>query len=247
VPLSFIPGVFINASSLTPAIERPPLLDLADVNRSHYLSSAELENLLWYVGPPVPWASSFQGGDTGKTLKIGSSVAWILGEHGRAGMVEMSGAGAAAIRENMLEKRKQMVTLGARLLDDAPRSQETATAVSQRNAASQATLKTIAQVAEAGLSMGLQWLGWWTGAEARPSDVIASIELSKDFYAMRMSADELKSLVTSWQSDGISFDTLHYNLQRGDLMRPGVTADDERAAIARQAEPRPPDRSLDTP
>ena len=239
VPLSFIPGVFINASSLTPEIKRSPMLDLSDVNRSHYMSSAELENLLWYVGSPTPWASSFQGGGDGKkTLRIGSATAWILGDNGRAGLLEMTGQGAAAIRENMAEKRRQMVALGAKLLEDSPRSAETATSVSQRNAASQANLKTITQTAEAGLSMGLQWLGWWTGPEAKPSDVPAAIELSKDFYALRMSADELKSLVTSWQSDGISFDTLHYNLQRGDLMRPGVSADDERAAIARQAEPR---------
>jgi hypothetical protein len=238
-PLDFIPGVFINASSLTPTIDRPPLLDLADASRSYFMSSAELENLLWNVGQPVRWASSFQAGDGGKTLKVGSNIVWILGEHGSAGVLEMSGQGAGAIRTNMEDKKRQMVILGARLLEDAPRSQETATAVAQRNAASQATLKTIAQTVEAGLSMALQWLAWWVGPEAKPSDVLASIELSKDFYALRLSATELQALVTAWQSDGLSFDTLHYNLQRGDLMRPNTTADEERAAIARQAEPRP--------
>ena len=115
-----------------------------------------------------------------------------------------------------------MATLGARLLEEAPRVGETATAVTMRHAGEHATLRTIAQTVEAGLSQSLRWFAWWVGTEKTPADVGASIELNKDFLNVRMSAEDMKALMLMWQTDGISFETLHYNLTQGEAMRPGV-------------------------
>src|SRR5690606_25221917 len=46
-PIDFIPFVFVNPKSLQPEIERPPMLDLVDVNRGHYVNSADYEHCLY--------------------------------------------------------------------------------------------------------------------------------------------------------------------------------------------------------
>ena len=48
--LSFIPFLFINPSDLLPDVDRPPLLDLVDINLSHYRTSADLEHGRHYTG-----------------------------------------------------------------------------------------------------------------------------------------------------------------------------------------------------
>ena len=230
-PLSFIPLLIIGANRLGAHVARPPLVDLADVNLSHYRSSADREAALYFVSMPTPWVSGAKGDGP---LKIGASVAWDLEKDGRAGMLEHSGQGIGAIKDAMQEKTAMMATLGARLLEEAPRVGETATAVTMRHAGEHATLRTIAQTVEAGLSQALGWFAWWVGTEKTPADVGASIELNKDFLNVRMSAEDMKALMLMWQTDGISFETLHYNLTQGEAMRPGVTADDERRQIGRE-------------
>jgi hypothetical protein len=52
-PLTFIPFVFINPTTIRPSIEKPPLLDMVDVNLSHYRSSADYEHGLHFTGLPT--------------------------------------------------------------------------------------------------------------------------------------------------------------------------------------------------
>jgi hypothetical protein len=47
-------------------------------------------------------------------------------------------------------------------------------------------------------------------------------------------------LVASWQQGAISYDTLYYNLQKGEVARPGITADAERDLIDTQRPPTVP-------
>ena len=55
VPLDFIPFTFFGPTSITVDVQKPPLLDLADVNLSHYRTSADLEHGRHYSGLPTPW------------------------------------------------------------------------------------------------------------------------------------------------------------------------------------------------
>jgi hypothetical protein len=227
-PLPFIPFVFINASSLSPSVEKPPLVDLADIVLSHYRTSADLEHLLHFVGLPTPWASGVMGDGP---LKIGSAVAWILEKDGKAGMLEMSGQGATALREHLQGKEKLMATLGARLLEEQPRANETATAVSMRHAGEHAALRTLAQVAEAGLTLALQYHSWWTSTATKPADTGALVELQKDFFSTKLTGDELRSWITALQAEAVSYETFYEALRRGEATRPGISAEQEKALI----------------
>src|SRR5690606_21487091 len=76
VRLDFIPFVFVNASGISAAVSKPPLVDLADVNLSHYRTSADLEHGRHLTALPTPWITGWDG--SGGEFRIGSSTAWAI-------------------------------------------------------------------------------------------------------------------------------------------------------------------------
>lgn len=232
-PLDFIPFAFVNSTSNSADVQKPPLIDLVDVNLAHYRENADLKHGLHYAALPQPWITGALG-DASGPLAIGSGVAWSLGPNGSAGMLEVAGPGFAAIREDLRDMEKMMATLGARLLEESPRVNETATSIILRHSGEHATLATIAQSLERGLTSSLRIALWWFGPEQKPKDVDAHIELNKDFLRTRVSADDLRSLVMALQAETISYETFYEQLVKGEMARPGVTADQERDAIQRE-------------
>lgn len=234
VPLDFIPFVFIGPTSVSPAVEKPPLVDLVDVNLSHYRGSADLKHGLHFAALPTAVISGAISGDDGGPLEIGSGTAWQLEKGGAAAMLEVAGPGFAAIRTDLQDMQRMMATLGARLLEEQPSAAETMGAVGMRHAGEHATLRTIAQTIEAALTLVLRWHCWWMGAEAKPGEVEAFVELSKDYFAVKASPDEVRAALLAVQAERISFTTFYARLQAGGWAREGVTAEEELAAIARE-------------
>ena len=234
--LDFIPFVFLGPASLTADVVAPPILALTDIALSWFFTSADLEWGQHYVGTPTYWASGLAGDDKAAALHVGSSTAWLLSENGRAGVIEVGGQGFAALRESLEMKARLMATLGARLLEGQPKGSETATAVGMRHSGEHANLRTIAQVLEQGLTAALKMLVWWAAVDEKVAHVNAGVEINKDFFAVKASPDEIKTLFLLWQGGGCTFDTLYEGLQKGGWSREGITAKEEKAAIDRAEE-----------
>lgn len=235
-PLPFIPFVFLNPTTTTAKVRKPPVLDLVDMNLSHYRTMADLEHGRHWTALPTPWVSGAFGKDDKNPLAIGSGTAWILPQGGEAGMLEFSGAGLESLVTAEQDKRKMMAVLGARLLEDQPDTQETLGAVAMRHSGEHANLRSIANVLEQGLTMALRILVWWQGAWETPKEVDkeALVELNKDFFAVKMSATDLNGWVMAFQSNAISFETFYYAMETGGITRPGISAEEEKAAIDAQ-------------
>lgn len=227
-PLNFIPF------SLPWEVSLPPLLDLASVNLSHYRGSADLKHGLHFTALPTPWVSGVT--DTSGPLSIGSGVAWSLEKEGKAGMLEFSGQGLGAIREDMIEMQKMMATLGARLLEEAPRYSETATGVSMRHGSDYASLRMIAQIVEAQVSYALKIHTWWLTSEPLVTNVPDKIELNKVFFESSVTADELRALLMALQESGISFKTFYERLANTGWTREGVDSEEELADITKDGD-----------
>ena len=60
------------------------------------------------------------------------------------------------------------------------------------------------------------------------------VELNRDFIDARLDPQEQSSLMLMLQSGAISYETYYYNLERGELTRPGITAEEEKALIDAQ-------------
>ncbi|MGA2264484.1 MAG: hypothetical protein ABSH28_24015 [Acidobacteriota bacterium] len=65
----------------------------------------------------------------------------------------------------------------------------------------------------------------------RAGESEVSVQLNKDFDNARMTPEECAKLTLSWQAGGMSWKTLYYNLEQGELTRPGIDADQERLDI----------------
>lgn len=229
--LAYIPFVFFNPLNLDCDPDRPPLLDLVDVNFSHYLTSADLEHGRHYTALPTPWVT---GMSKDSVLKIGSATAWCIPvAEAKVGMLEFTGQGLQALEKAMESKERQMAVLGARMLEEQKLAAETAEALSIRRSGESSVLASIAATISIGLTQVVRWHHQWVGARDRAAT--AKIELNKDFFGVPLSAGEIAELVRTWQAGAISYETLYYNLKQGELTRPGVDHETERAQIDNEA------------
>lgn len=246
-PLTFIPFVFFGPTSLDPAVQKPPVLDLVDVNLSHYRTSADLEHARHWCALPTPWVAGVAGGDKAGPLHIGSSKAWVLDKDGKAGMLEVQGSGMQLLQSADQDKRKMMAVLGARLLEEQPDVEDTATGTLMRHGGEHATLRTVTQTAEEGLTLLARYHAWWLGTKENPQDEKDTvIELNKDFLVTPMSSADLTALVGAVQGGMMSYETFYYNISKGEYARPGVTAAQELREIQEQELPSAPG-AADTP
>lgn len=227
--LTFVPFVFIGALKPAPDLEQPPLIDLADVNLGHWRNSCDHEHGLHLIALPTPYVAGGKMKDG--EMKIGPSVVWELEVNGSAGMLEFTGSGLKSIVDAMEEKKKQMATLGARLLEDAPTTSETAAAVKLRHGGETASLKTVAQSLEQGFTIMLQICVWWDGTDTMPSEAEVEVELNKEYLNIRATPQEIQVGLTALQAGEISFETWYNLLVTGGWAREGITAEQEQTAI----------------
>ena len=228
VALDFIPF------ALPWTLPIPPLLDLVEVNLSHYRGSADLKHGLHMTALPTPWVSGRTAANQNTPLQIGSGTAWDLDKEGSAGMLEFTGKGLGAIRTDLLDMQSMMATLGARLLQEPPRYAETALSVSMRHASDYATLRTIAQVVEQQISWAIKIHQWWLSTEKQVLNIKSGIELNKVFHDQSITADELRAMLLALQSNSISYKTFYARLSNTGWMREGVTAEEEMEEIQDQ-------------
>jgi len=242
--LPFIPGTFIGPTGTSSAIEKPPLDDLVEVNLSHYRGSADLKHGLHWAALPTPYVSG-RSGDANAPLTVGSMKAWELTENGKAGYLEVEGPGFDAMRTDQQDMQKMMATLGARLLEDQPTTQETLGAVGMRHAGEHASLRTIAGAVEQAMTFALQVHAWWHGTVPMPKDTKARVELNKEFFQIKASPEVVKQALLNHQAGRISYSSFVHTLQTGEWLPPGATPESEQQAIAREGdlftEPPPPE------
>lgn len=227
--LTEIPFCFFGVCGLSVAPEKPPLLDLVDVNLSHYRSSADLEHGRHFTALPTPWIAGFPR-DT--VAKIGSAVAWVSPDpNAKAGMLEFTGQGLGGLEKALEAKEKQMAVLGARMLEEQRAGVETFEATALRTSGERSVLQSIASVVSLGITKLLRWHAAWLGINATET---INAELNQDFISTQLNGSELAELVKTWQAGAISYETLYWNLQRGEVTRPDVDAEDERVLIETQ-------------
>lgn len=227
-PLNKIPFEFFGVRDNSPCVDKPPLLDLVDVNLSHYRTTADYEHGLHFTGLPTPVVTGYYSDDKNASLRIGSGTAWLLPDpQSKAFYLEFTGQGLGELREALRSKEAMMVTLGARILAPEKRAVESAQTANIHRSSENSVLASISQSISIGLTHVMEYLRDWSGVTG---DV--KVELNRDFIPNSMTAQDLDSLVKAWQSGSISHQTLFDNLVAGDIITQDVSFDDEMERIA---------------
>ncbi len=222
--LDFIPYVSISVDGANFSPEKPPILGLANMNLSHYRTSADLEHGRHYTALPTPWVTGLNEGE----LYIGSQVAWILPEGSQAGYLEFTGQGLQALEKASEDKRGMMAALGAQLLQSHKNGVEAEGTQKLRHNAEASVLVTVVKDVEDGVNAALEMMAEWEGKAP------ATIKLNTDFSDIGISNDDLTALMQAWQSGGISHDTFLWNLQKGEVLPEGRTIEEEKDLVDMQ-------------
>lgn len=228
-PLDWIPFVIITPEGITSSPPKPPILDLVEINLSHYRSSADLEHGRHFTALPTIWFSGVTNKDLGDSIHIGSGKAIVLPPpEAKAGILEFKGEGLGELKDALIEKENQMAKLGARLLEDQSRKVETAETARIHAAAEMSVAVSISQSASEGLTRALRFLVKWEGQDEKKTDV----ELNKDFIDAKLASSDLEALLRTRQAGEISGEAFTWNLLQGELLPPDSTIETERGKIA---------------
>lgn len=228
-PLRYIPFIFINSSNLYPEIEKPPFLDMADINLGHYRNSADYETALYLTAMPTPYLSgNLQASEIPQA--IGSGAFWILPEGATAGYLEFAGAGLEAQRAAMLDKERRLAALGAQMLETSRSRNETAETAKLRSRGETALLYNVINTAEAGLTMILNLATSWLTNQKE----LVEVKLNRDWVESRLAPQDIDALLAAWEAKAISRDTLLENLQRGEII-PATTKLEEEERLLDKA------------
>jgi hypothetical protein len=237
----WIPFVFHGIDGNRCDVAISPLSDLADVNISHYQTSADIENGRHVCGIPTPYAAGF---DAGTELILGSSRAWVSeAVDAKAGFIEFTGQGLTALEKAMSEKQSQMAMLGARMLETQKTEAEAFGTVQLRSNSEQASLVNISEAVSATMSACLKIAAWWEGTKDKKVEDFAegnTIVLNTDFVASKIDGPTLAALVAAYQSGAISWQTFFYQLEQGEFYKDQWTADEEEAALLQKPVTPPP-------
>lgn len=239
-PLDFVPFQIFGAEDLTFDISDGPLDSLVDVNYAYYRHSADYEHGLFLTGLPTPVITG-QSIEEGKPLVIGSLAAWVLtNPEAKAYLLEYQGHGLQSHEKAMDNDKQEMATLGARLLEEMPETQETLGAVQIRHSGETGSLKSLANLASSGLSQIIRWHHWWNGDTENVEDERYLYWLNTDFSTARLDPQEMQALIGLWQSGGISKQTLFWNLYQGEVVPAERTFEEEELLIEQQPPARLP-------
>lgn len=225
--LDEIPFMFMGSENNDVNPDNPNFYDLASLNMAHYRNSADYEESCYIVGQPTPvliglteeWVNNVLKG----TVNFGS----------RGGIPLPAGADAkllqaeenTMLKEAMDTKERQMVALGAKLVEQK-QVQRTATEAELEAASEGSALSSATKNVSAAFEWALKWAARWIGA----GDAGVKFELNTDFDIARMTPDERRQLVEEWQKGAITFEEMRTGLRKA-----GVATEDDTTAKAKIA------------
>lgn len=219
-PLREIPFTFFGALNNDAGVDHPPLYDLAVLNVAHYRNSADYEESCFLVGQPTPVLTGLTQAWLDANFKQNGQVVIPFGS--RSGIPLPTAGDAKLLQaapnpmpfEAMQQKERQMVALGAKLVEQK-QVQRTATEAAQDDASSSSLLSSIARNVSGAYTQCLRWCALFMGASFAPSaepeegeeeqpDKEIAYRLNTDFPAARMTPDERRQLMAEWQAAAIA-------------------------------------------
>jgi hypothetical protein len=228
-PLDYVPFVFLSPSGNTPDIQKPPLLDMIDVNLQHYRVSSDYYHGLHYVGLPTPYVTGVSSEEAEELDSIGPQTRWaISNSDAQVGYLQVDANGFKMLQEEMTKLEHRMAVLGARILaPNEKASAESGLALSIRSNSENSVLISIAQSVSNAMEVALKIAAEWMGIAER--DVV--YKLNQDFVVDKIDAPLLTAWVAAYQSGSISYEMFFNGLKGGEVIPAERTLEAEMEAI----------------
>lgn len=209
--LGFIPFVFVNDRDTTDECRKPPMLNLAEVNVSHFRTMADVEQCAHFLALPQPYLSGDFSDDI-QQAGLGGSTLWKLEAGSSVGYLEFSGQGFGSLTGLASKKEEQMASLGSRMI--AKSGVESAEALRLRTAGESSTLVAMINALEQGLQIACQFYAVWLGQD--PSQV--EFYMNRDFDNVVATPQEIQSYTALLSAGQISQETFLQLLYEGEIV-----------------------------
>ena len=200
--LNFIPFIVFGPEKNSMDVARSPMLDIALTNISHYRSSAELEQGLFYTGFPVYYAEIGQGAEGGADYELAPNRVWETPTGTKPGLLEFNGHGLKFLENALDRKESQAASLGGRMIGIRTAAvSESDNSLRMKELNEHAALLGIAKTLDSGGTILLSWWLRWAGASESEAKQ-AEIEFNKDFVFDGIGSREFRA-VHAMYKDGI--------------------------------------------
>lgn len=218
--LDYIPFIFVNATNLLPEIEEPHLIDIANLNLSHYDSTALLEHGRFYAGMPTYYlagqgASNSDLGEglgTAEPMSVGPDNVWMLEQGDKCGLMEFTGHGLTFLENAVDSKQLQMQSLGGKFIPAQQKSAALSTeAYGLMEAGDEATLLDTALTVDRAFKVAFDYMN---DMQNNPPASNGKVEMNKEFVRSEMTAREISALRVLYESRMIPLDVMYYSLRQ---------------------------------
>ena len=227
-PFDYIPFKFFGPRSNETEIEKPPLLDIADINLSHYTSTAQLEQGRWYTGLPIYWSEVGPSGEQ-QEYDIAPNVVWQLAPGGKAGILEFNGQGLIFLEKALEQKENQISALGGRMITNRPDSTGKSTEETNMNERNERSLLVnVSNTLDEGFTVLLQW---WAAWQDQVNTDGIEIKFNKDFMLDKLAAREFRAITTMYQEGILPIEALHEVFQRINIIPDSMDLEDFKISL----------------
>ena len=225
-PFTYIPFTFVGSKNNDPAVDKPPLYDLASLNLAHYRNSADFEESCHMVGQPTPWATgldeSWVHNVLHDSIPLGSRAGIPLPTGAQIGLMQAN-ANQMPL-EAMKAKEDEMFALGAKLVVQK-RVQRTATEAAVDASSETSVLTNVANNVSTAYEFAFKCAAQFVNADASK----IKVALNTQFELNTLTPDEQSKVVASWVQGAISFGEMRETLRKAGTAT--LPDDQARAAI----------------
>jgi hypothetical protein len=220
--MTFIPFFPCGAEANSMEVEKPPLVDLADVSLHHYGVYADYRNGIHFTGFPQLYIAGHKDDKT--KLVMGSGVAWEF-EDSTASVkyAEFTGSGLEHPEKLLDRLENYMGKLGARMLMVEKRAAESADKVRQDTSSESSLLAGIANNVSSALSQALNVVKEWSDYSG---DEI-TVELNTDYDSVKIDPALLIAMMKGIQGGFITLETFVHNMKKGEILSPDRSIEEE--------------------
>lgn len=223
-PMTEIPFMFVGSENNDSNPDNPNFYDLADINIAHYRNSADYEESCFIVGQPTPsvtgltetWYNDVLEGK----LNFGSNGGIPLPKGAKAELLQAQPN--TMIKEAMDTKERQMVALGAKLVEQK-QVQRTAFETKVETVGETSILSSTTNNVNEAMLWALQKCAMLMGL----GDVTVEYSLNTDFDISKSTPEERTQIIDSWMKGSISWTEM-----RNGLKRAGIATEDDVKAKA---------------
>jgi hypothetical protein len=220
-PFKFIPFTFVGPENNDSRLDAAPLYAMANLNIAHFRNSADYEDACFIAGQPTPYFAGLTTEWVKNVMKgkayLGSRGGIMLPKGGTAGLLQATANSMP--KEAMEHKEKQMVALGAKLVEERT-IRRTATESRQDEASETSILSSSTKNVNVAYNNALTWASQFAGGSTE-----FEFEINSDFDLSSMTPNERQQLIQEWQSEAITWKEMRTALRRTRV----VFQDDEAA------------------